>query len=138
MLPYSPPGDLPNLGIEPRSPTLQVNSLPAESPGNPKKTKTNSPILSLPVLGVYLLYVENTWESALWYDFKLLETSTLLLTHPSKYRKSEKSSHFLCEVKALYIYYRNKVGRNYFKGSPWRGDSVTALTNLLNEKHYYD
>ena len=33
-LPYSSPGDLPNPEIEPRSPALQVNSLPAELPGN--------------------------------------------------------------------------------------------------------
>ena len=32
------PGDLPNPGIEPRSPTLQVDSLPAESSGKPKNT----------------------------------------------------------------------------------------------------
>ena len=30
---FSFPGDLPNLGTEPRSPTLQADSLPAESPG---------------------------------------------------------------------------------------------------------
>ena len=30
-----PPGDLSNPGIEPRSPTLQVDSLPAEPPGKP-------------------------------------------------------------------------------------------------------
>ena len=30
-----PPGDLPNPGIEPRSPTLQADSLPAELPGKP-------------------------------------------------------------------------------------------------------
>ena len=29
-------GGLPNPGIEPRSPTLQVDSLPSESPGKPK------------------------------------------------------------------------------------------------------
>ena len=29
-LPYPPPGDLPNPGIEPRSPILQVDSLPSE------------------------------------------------------------------------------------------------------------
>ena len=29
-------GDLPNPGIEPKSPTLQVDSLPAEPPGKPK------------------------------------------------------------------------------------------------------
>ena len=34
-LPCSPPGDLPNPGIEPRSPTLQADSLPSEPPGRP-------------------------------------------------------------------------------------------------------
>ena len=31
-----PPGDLPNPGIEPRSPALQADSLPSESPEKPK------------------------------------------------------------------------------------------------------
>ena len=35
-LPSPPPGDLPNPGIEPRSPTLQVDSLPSEPPVKPK------------------------------------------------------------------------------------------------------
>ena len=30
---YPPPGNLPNPGIEPRSPTLQADSLPSEPPG---------------------------------------------------------------------------------------------------------
>ena len=30
-------GNLPNPGIKPRSPTLQVYSLPSEPPGKPKK-----------------------------------------------------------------------------------------------------
>ena len=30
-----PPGDLPNLGIEPMSPVLQAGSLPSEPPGKP-------------------------------------------------------------------------------------------------------
>ena len=30
---FPSPGDLPNLGIEPRSPSLQANSLPSEPPG---------------------------------------------------------------------------------------------------------
>ena len=38
----SSPGDLPNPGIEPRSPTLQVDSLPAEPPGKPKSTGVDS------------------------------------------------------------------------------------------------
>ena len=34
-LPCRPPGDLPNAGIDPRSPELQADSLPAELPGKP-------------------------------------------------------------------------------------------------------
>ena len=34
-LPCHSPGDLPNPGIEPESPTLQVDSLPSEPPGKP-------------------------------------------------------------------------------------------------------
>ena len=33
--PFPSPGDLPNPGIEPKSPALQVDSLPAEPPGKP-------------------------------------------------------------------------------------------------------
>ena len=32
------PGDLPNPGIKPRSPTMQADSLPAEPPGKPKNS----------------------------------------------------------------------------------------------------
>jgi len=31
--PFSSPGDLPDAGIEPGSPTLQADSLPSEPPG---------------------------------------------------------------------------------------------------------
>ena len=41
-LPCSPPGDLPNPGMESRSPTLQADSLPAETPGRPKYTGVGS------------------------------------------------------------------------------------------------
>ena len=34
--PFPSPGDLPNPGIEPRSPALQADSLPAEPPGKPR------------------------------------------------------------------------------------------------------
>ena len=36
------PGDLPNPGIKPRSPALQVDSLPAEPPGKPRYTGVDS------------------------------------------------------------------------------------------------
>ena len=35
---FPSPGDLPNPGIEPRSPALQADSLPAEPQGKPKNT----------------------------------------------------------------------------------------------------
>ena len=41
-LPRPPPGDIPNPGIEPRSPTLQVDSLPSEPQGKLKNTRVGS------------------------------------------------------------------------------------------------
>ena len=38
-LPFPSPGDLPNPGIEPRSPALQADVLPSEPPGNQKEMK---------------------------------------------------------------------------------------------------
>ena len=38
-LPFPSPGDLPNPGIEPGSPALQVDSLPSEPLGKPKTHK---------------------------------------------------------------------------------------------------
>ena len=38
-LPFPPPGDLPDPGIEPGSPALQVNSLLSDLPGSPKVTQ---------------------------------------------------------------------------------------------------
>ena len=40
--PFPSPGGLPNPGIEPRSPTLQADSLPAEPYGKPKNTGVGS------------------------------------------------------------------------------------------------
>ena len=41
-LPCPPPGDLPNLGIKPRSSALQVDSLPSEPLRKPKSTGVSS------------------------------------------------------------------------------------------------
>ena len=45
-LPFPPPGDLPYPGMEPRSPALQADSLPAEPPGKPEN---EFHIINLPV-----------------------------------------------------------------------------------------
>ena len=41
-LPRPPPGDSPNPGIEPRSPTLQADSVPSEPTRKPKNTAVGS------------------------------------------------------------------------------------------------
>ena len=56
-LPCPPSGDLPNPGIEHRSPTLQADSLPSEPPGKPKNTGVSS--LSL-LQGIFLTQ-ESNW-----------------------------------------------------------------------------
>ena len=56
-LPCPPPGDLPNPAIEPRSPTLQIDSLPAEPQGKLRNTGEGSPVPSpadLPDPGIKL------------------------------------------------------------------------------------
>ena len=53
---FPSPGDLPNPGIKPRSPTLQADSLPAEPQGKPKNTRVGS--LSL-LQGIFLTQESN-------------------------------------------------------------------------------
>ena len=45
--PFPSPEHLPNPGIEPRSPALQVNSLPAEPQGKPLKIKAQQKSICL-------------------------------------------------------------------------------------------
>ena len=55
--PFTSPGDLPNPGIEPRSPAWQADSLPAEPQSKPKNTGVGQPIPSpgdLPNPGIKL------------------------------------------------------------------------------------
>ena len=71
-VPFPPPGDLPNPGIEPRSPALQADSLPAEPPGKPKNTGVGN--LSL-LQGIFPTQ-ESNWESpALQADYLPTELS---------------------------------------------------------------
>ena len=44
-LPFPSAGDLPDPGIEPRSPALLADSLPAESPGEPSRRDTGSLVI---------------------------------------------------------------------------------------------
>ena len=55
-LPFPSPGDLPNPGLKPRSPTLEADSLPAEPQGKPENTGVGS--LSL-LKGIFLTQGSN-------------------------------------------------------------------------------
>ena len=55
-LPCPPPQDLPNLGIKPRSPVLQEDSLPSKPLGKPKNTRVGS--LSL-LQGTFPIHERN-------------------------------------------------------------------------------
>ena len=55
--PFPSPGDLPNPGIKSRSPTLQVDSLPAKPQGKPKNTGVGS----LSILQQIFLTQESNW-----------------------------------------------------------------------------
>ena len=56
-LPCPLPGNLPNPGIETRSPTLQADSLPSKPPGKPKNTGVGS----LSLLQGSFLTQESNW-----------------------------------------------------------------------------
>ena len=55
-MPCPPLEDLPNPGIEPRSPSLQVDSLPSETPAKPKNTGVGSLFL---LQGIFLTQESN-------------------------------------------------------------------------------
>ena len=76
----APPGDLPNPGIKPRSPTLQADSLPSEPPRKPKNTGVGS--LSL------LQWIFPTQES----NWGLLHCMQIL--NQLSYRGSQYESQF--------------------------------------------
>ena len=71
---FPSPGDLPNPGIKPRSPTLWVDSLPAEPQGKPKNTGVGS--LSL------LQWIFLTQESNR--DLSVLQMDSLPAELPGK------------------------------------------------------
>ena len=50
-----PQGDLPNSGMEPRYPTLQVDSLPAKTPGKPNIIVKSCPF-SVKLIGLKICF----------------------------------------------------------------------------------
>ena len=77
-LPFPSPGDLPNSGIEPRSPALQTDALPSEPPEKPIDGQKNYQILSKGIGQGDIIKdsgVGEGWGTALvgWSDWDSLE-----------------------------------------------------------------
>ena len=73
-LPCPPPGDLPNPGIEPGSPELQVDSLPAELPEKPWSTVYYYTILLISMSSI------ETMGKVKFREIKNLPKVTLLIS----------------------------------------------------------
>ena len=87
--PFPSPGYLPNAGIKPRSPALQVGSLPAEPPGKPK----NSAVGGLSLL--QRIFPSQEWNPGLLHCRRILYQ--LSCDHNAHYflLKSITSSQFI-------------------------------------------
>ena len=74
-LSFPPPGDLPNPGIKPRSPTLHADSLPCEPPGKPYIKwflKEKEYVKAVYCHHAYLTYMQSiSWEMLGWKSHKL-------------------------------------------------------------------
>ena len=81
-LPFPSPGDLPNPGIELRSPTLQVNSLPSEPPGKYNFRKKKS-VKSLSRVQLFVTLWTSVFQPPLSMEFPRQEYwSGLLFPSP--------------------------------------------------------
>ena len=75
-LPFPSPGDLPNPGTEPGSPTLQVEALPSEPPGNPQNFFGRSSFLAYIVLKIAnILKPKLLWHELAFVNFKFQSQS---------------------------------------------------------------
>ena len=93
------PGDLPNPGIEPRFPALQVDSLPSEPPGKPK----NTGVCSLSLLQRIFQTEESNW-SLLHFRWILYQQSyqgSLIWGFPGG--ASDKQSTCLCRRHEMWV-----------------------------------
>ena len=82
-LPFPSPGDLPDPGIEPRSPTLQADALTSEPPGKPtihcKQLLNKEMLLLLMILVLHPCFSKSSFfENTFLHHFQLLKPSPLV------------------------------------------------------------
>ena len=84
-LPFPSPGDLPDPGIEPGSPTLQADALPSEPPGNlPYNNKGSLLAISLVQLLSSVQLFVNLWTAARQASLSITNSWSLLKLMPIK------------------------------------------------------
>ena len=121
-LPCSPRGDLPNPGIKPKSPALQVDSLPSEPPGKHREIKS-------------LIYI-NFQQDIIYKHFESLcrtpETKAFYIIHPSiKIIKSKINWHKKKNYLVQYIDTAEvKLGTSMEHKSVWTHLLTVSLSRL--------
>ena len=126
-LPCPPPGDLPNPGIKPRSPTLQVVSLPTEPPGKPN----NAPEVELNICLSHVLISRHIWvlqcqrETQKMISISLSFLSTLSCTHPTVKLSSDGLA--LCSLMSQFLVYGQRLYRT-MKGTGLGSTWMWVLT----------
>ena len=63
-LPFPSPGDLPDPGIEPRSPALQVDALTSEPPGKPRTKQGNIIYSEINIKSIF--YIKPDFINDIW------------------------------------------------------------------------
>ena len=120
--PFPSLGDLPNPGIEPRSPMLQVDSLPAEPQGKPKNTGVGS----LSLLQQIFPIQELNWG--------LLHCRQILnqLSYQGSSHK-RKRNKIICPYKNLYM----DVHSSNIRNSPnWKQPKCPSTDEWINKLWY--
>ena len=122
------PGDLPNPGIEPMSPALQVDSLPSEPPGKPWKLKT--------IRSSYIQISENVFPffHQNVYTFSHFHTAT----KRAPFYPSESKHVFKVEDTWLFPPGRKVTtarGWAEFPGTPLFPNSTQSSRTMLLPKH---
>ena len=114
-LPFPSPGDLPNPGIEPRSPTLQADTLTSEPPGKPIYCIKIMWMWSLS-LSFRISYLLYSWE--MWDD----TVSTWWMKWDEWHRYYDIAFGYspFCLKKALYGFYLAYVNCQHHYSYAWR------------------
>ena len=113
------PGDLPNPGIEPKSPALQADSLPTELQGGPifHESQFSKPPCTLHSVCVYVCV-------CVCVCVRVCVHAQLCLTlcHPMDYSPPSSSDHGIFQARILEL-----VSISYSRGSSWPRDQTVFL-----------